>query len=94
MGIALESESSDAQASQPVDKCYLWPCNQITWHWWLRLQTQWRIGMGGREGLDYGAVIAYLRHVAGMTKKQLRQSMSELQAMERAALGVWAKKRD
>ncbi len=50
--------------------------------------------MGGREGLDYGAVIAYLRHVAGMTKKQLRQSMSELQAMERAALGVWAKKRD
>lgn len=66
--------------------CYLWPCNVATWQIWGRLQTQWRTGpMGGRDGLDYTAVIRYLQDVVRLRPRHFKAVFSELQAMEFAA---------
>lgn len=68
------------------DKCYLWPCNLPTWNIWQRLQTQWRTGpMGGRDGLDYAAVIRYLQEVVRLRPRHFQRVFAELQAMEFAA---------
>lgn len=92
LGLCSASDSPE-QPAAPPDKCYLWPCNLPTWRLWHGLQTQWRVGAGGREGLCYASVIGWLRRVAGIGKKQLPEVFAELQAMERAALAVWAEKR-
>ena len=46
--------------------------------------------MGERTGLDYSAVISYLRQVLGTPRKDLADLLAGLQAMEFAALEVWA----
>lgn len=73
------------------DKCYLWPCNVATFNIWGQLQTQWNIGMSGASGLDYTAVIAYLRDVVGTKKKDIPELFQQLRAMEIATLNEWAK---
>lgn len=60
---------------------------------WWRIQTQWRIGMQGREGLDYPGVTDYLRNVARIRPRQFAEVFGALQAMERAALAEWDKQR-
>ena len=81
----------DTDAPPPDDSCYLWPCNLPTFNAWQRVQTQWRCsGMGERTGLDYTAVIAYLRGALGIKQHELPGLLSGLQAMEFAALEVWA----
>lgn len=88
-----QDESDDAQI--PDEKCYLWPCNVRTFNVWQQVQTQWRsAGMGERTGLDYAGVVAYLGSMPGMRPKARSQLFSGLRAMERAALEVWAEKRD
>lgn len=74
--------------------CYLWPCNLEVFDSWQRLQTQWREGMGGRSGLDYAAVLAYLREGCGLSGAALQQRFGLLQALERTALEVWAEHKD
>ena len=89
-GLQLEAADDD-DAPPPDDTCYLWPCNLPTFNAWQRLQTQWRCsGMGERTGLDYSAVISYLRQVLGTPRKDLADLLAGLQAMEFAALEVWA----
>jgi len=36
----------------------VWPENWEAVRLFIRCQTQWRIGMNGRAGLDYGALLA------------------------------------
>lgn len=55
----------------------------------MALQTQWRVGMAGRTGLDYAACLAYLREL-GWRRKQRTRHWAGLRAMEAAALEVWA----
>ncbi len=83
------------EAAPQEDKCYLWPCNVATFDIWQRLQSQWRVGgIGGeRTGLDYAGVISYLREVAHVRNKDLPEVFGGLQAMELAALEVWASQR-
>lgn len=60
---------------------------------WQRVQTQWRVGgTGERTGLDYAAVTSYLREVLGIKPKERAALFGDLQAMEWAALEVWAEK--
>lgn len=76
-----------------MDKCYLWPCNQATFCIWQRLQTQWNhAGMGERSGLDYSAVIGYLRDIRRIPAKERVEIFHGLQAMELAALEAYAEK--
>ncbi|MBV5333462.1 DUF1799 domain-containing protein, partial [bacterium] len=57
-GLQLESPC-DTEACNEV--FFLWPCNVPVWNLWWRVQTLWRAGAQGREGLDYGGLVAYLR---------------------------------
>lgn len=91
LALGLEQVDNDAyDAPLPDQKCYLWPCNLRTFYLWQCLRTQWRIGVAGRTGLDYAAVIAYLRDVACVKPKVLPELFASLQAMECAVLEVVA----
>ena len=56
----------------------------------MDLQTQWRSGMGGREGLIYAEVRGWMDE-RGLTRKKKRQDlMWRVQVLEMAALNAWA----
>lgn len=74
------------------DMFYLWPCNLRVFNIWHGIQTQWHVGMGGRTGLDYAGVLAYLREVLRIKPREVPQIFSSLQAMEFAALQAWSDK--
>lgn len=87
-------QGADDDTPPPPDKCYLWPCNVPTFNLWQRLQTQWRVGgMGGCTGLDYAGVNACM-DLLRIKPKGRSELFSGLQAMEFAALQVWAVKQD
>jgi hypothetical protein len=69
----------------------VWPCNLPTYNLWCRCQTQWRVGgMAGRKtGFDYAGVDVVMRRM-GIPPKEQDQRFAELQAMEVAAINVWA----
>ena len=90
-GLVEDAATTDTAAA--VDVVYLWPCNVRVWGIWQRIQTQWRTGMGGREGLDYQGVAAYLREVERIKPRHFQDTFKCLQAMEFAALDEWAKQR-
>ena len=46
--------------------------------------------MGQRTGLCYASVTGYLRHVQRIKPKDITGLFATLQAMESAALAVWA----
>lgn len=88
-----QADDDDGHGS-PSGFYYLWPCNVQAFNLWQRLQTQWRdSAMGGRTGLDYGAVAAYLRDVLCIKPKERAELFAGIQAMERAALEVWGQER-
>lgn len=57
----------------------------------MQVQTQWRSGMGGREGLDYDGIESEMRNgLVRVRPKDRRRRWAEIKIMERAALGAWA----
>lgn len=63
----------------------VWPENWETARILLELDTQWRVGMGGRIGLDYATLFILLdRH--GLSGDEWWQAFRDIQAMESAAL--------
>lgn len=63
----------------------LWPVFEL----FEALSTQWRTGMCGPTGLDYG-VIRDVAAMIGMKKKQINEVFFDLQVMEAEALAVMA----
>jgi len=57
----------------------------------LRLQTQWRVGMGGPIGLDYGAA-EWLFRLNAIEGLEARSLLDDLQVMEAAVLLALAKR--
>lgn len=57
------------------------------------LQTQWRSGMGGREGLIYSEVFRLMDEVGLRGKRKRMDVFRALQVMEGEALSIWAEKR-
>ena len=55
----------------------------------LQVQTQWRSGMSGLIGLDYGAVAWVLKLVAA--ENEQLALLQDLQTMEHAVLSFFAK---
>jgi hypothetical protein len=94
VAFGLQPGSRDDAAPAPDELCYLWPCNVRAWNVWQQVQTQWRVGMGGREGLDYGGVQVYLASLPGLRPKARAELWAGLRAMEHAALAVWAEQRE
>lgn len=88
--IVTQDDDGGDNARSKHDRCYLWPENVGAFNIWCQLETQWRIGVSGATGLDYTAVIAYLRNVVGIKKKDLPERFAEIRAMEVATLNEWA----
>jgi len=81
-----------AGASRADQEVYLWPCNVQAWQTWCAVQSQWRSGMAGREGLDYAGVRAYLDE-AGLCGDERRDTFKGIRAAEQASLEAWAQQR-
>lgn len=90
----FEVAMPDAPPPDDGEVCHLWPENLLPWECWHYVQTQWRMGMGGATGLDYTAVLAYLKDGKGLRGKKRREVFGLLQLCERETLRVWAEKRE
>lgn len=63
----------------------MWPENWQAWSLFCQVSTQWRVGMGGATGLDYGAVYPLLDRIA-QDAAEWMDLFEDLQILERAAL--------
>ena len=83
MGLELPEATSDP------DLFEVWEENWQVLEIFLKVQTQWRVGMGGLIGLDYSAVAWVLKLV--VPEDQHLTLLDDLQIMERAVLSHIAK---
>ena len=63
----------------------VWPENWQAWVLFCQVSTQWRVGMGGATGLDYGAIYPLLDRIA-QDAPEWMDLFEDLQVLERAAL--------
>lgn len=63
----------------------LLPENQLPFDVFCAMDTQWRVGVGGATGLDYGALPTVLRF-AGVKRAEWSGVWDSVRVMERAAL--------
>lgn len=63
----------------------VWPENWQAWVLFCRVSTQWRVGMGGATGLDYGAIYPLLDRIA-QDAEEWMDLFEDLQVLEGAAL--------
>lgn len=72
----------------PIEVFHLLPEHQLVLQVWNDVDTQWRVGLMGRTGLDYTAVQAHLQ-MAGIPRKRHAELHAQLRIMEHAALAEW-----
>lgn len=84
LGVILPDDHS------PSDNFEVWEENWEVLTLFLRLQTQWRIGMNGLTGLDYAATAWILKLYA--EEQRHRELLEDLQIMEGAVLETIAKR--
>jgi hypothetical protein len=63
----------------------IWDMNYNTFRMFDALRTQWRVGMGGAIGIDYG-VIRDVGKMLGLKNKEINEMFPDLQVMENEAL--------
>ncbi len=63
----------------------IWPDNELTVEVFQMLDTQWRSGMGGPTGLDYGA-LPVIYDTLEIAPHERRGLFAGLRVMEREAL--------
>jgi hypothetical protein len=78
------------EAADPVVE--VWPEHQVPLLLFRAMSTQWRVGMAGMVGLDYG-VLPFVAKQMGVRGKDLRKAFGVLQDMEREALAWLAERR-
>lgn len=80
-------------ADIPDDSVEVWPCCWDSVRLFEAMGTQWRAGMGGAYGLDYG-VVRDVAHLIGIDRKSLPGAFTDLRTLEHEALAVMAEQRD
>lgn len=80
---ALGLKPSDLGSAAFVQDVF--PENMLAVEVFQALDTQWRAGFGGVQGLDYGALPAVLR-LMGVPRVSWKGLFSDLRAMEGAVL--------
>jgi hypothetical protein len=65
----------------------VWPENAHAYALFSQLQTQWRIGMAGPTGLDYGVLFHKLDRL-GLEPDEYEQLEDDVRTLEHAALMV------
>jgi len=68
-----------------TDEVVLWPENQQSYYVFYSMQTQWRVGMNGRTGLDYNVLPEMWRRLK-IHPDDRDFVFSDIQVMEAAAL--------
>lgn len=71
---------------------WIWPDNLPSVNVFIAMSTQWRTGMAGATGLDYGALPAVLRLTA-VPRAQWPEVFESIRVLEDAALEVMRRKR-
>lgn len=67
---------------------HLWPENVAAFAFWRGMQTQWRIGQAGPEGLDYAGVWSLLAHT--VPYRQRKQRFADITHLEAGALNGYS----
>jgi hypothetical protein len=75
------------------DEIFLWPCNLESWRLFMRLQSQWTVGVAGATGLNYSGVESALR-LMGIKGQKRSELFSDIQVMEEATLEAWEQRRN
>ena len=75
------------EAEQRPETFGILPENCEALAWFLRLQTQWRVGMNGPVGLDYGVFIQCARD-EGVKRRDRVWLLEDLRLIEREYLGA------
>lgn len=84
MGAPQEVIDKIITAEQPVEQDFeVWEENWPAVEMWLRVCTQWRVGMNGPVGLDYN-ILPWLFEMYDVQKP--KDMLDDLQAMETAFL--------
>jgi hypothetical protein len=76
-------------AGPPVE---VWPDNWSTVQVFAAMETQWRIGMSGPAGLDYG-VLPNVMRMTGVPRKEWPIVFDGIRIMEGAALDKMREKK-
>jgi hypothetical protein len=63
----------------------VWPENWQAWQLFAYMQTQWRIGFGGRTGLDY-TVLHHKMDRMNLDPEEYEQLENDIRMLEFAAL--------
>jgi hypothetical protein len=69
----------------------IWSDNLSVVNVFIAMDTQWRVGMSGKTGLDYNALPIVMRMI-GVPHKNWTQVFGDLRTMEDAALATMRKK--
>ncbi|MDR2213947.1 MAG: DUF1799 domain-containing protein [Pseudomonadales bacterium] len=69
----------------------IWPENELAYNTFTRLLTQWRVGLNGATGLDYTAVLAFIRTLR-LPRVEADELFADIQLMESWALAALAEK--
>lgn len=87
--LAVWGLCADVPARPAVEPTFhLWPENLSAFAFWRGMQTQWRIGHAGPEGLDYAGVWALLAHT--VPYRQRKQRFADITHMEAGALNGYS----
>ena len=78
----------DDVAAPPLE---VWPGHEEALSLFLAMRTQWRVGMGGATGLDYGVLFHKMDRM-GLTPERYEDLEDEIRIMEGAALEEMGKK--
>ncbi|TKD32591.1 hypothetical protein FCG41_21925 [Azotobacter chroococcum] len=73
------------------DEFGIWPDNWQAVGVFLDMDTQWRVGMAGPVGLDYGALEPVMR-MRGIKKRDRQDVFAAVRIMEAEALRVMREK--
>lgn len=71
----------------------VWPCCWPAVSVMAAMQTQWRVAMGGRFGLDYN-VLPFVLETNEVPRDQWRLVFADLRVMEEEALSIFQEDSD
>lgn len=84
LGLTLEDLGDTA--------AYVWPENLPAVNAFIALLTQWRVGMAGATGLDYGVLPSVFR-LTGIPRSEWPDTFDCIRTMEGEALKIMSEKR-
>lgn len=73
------------------ESCEIWQENELAVDLFSKVSTQWRVGMAGPVGLDYGPMFSLMGRMR-LTEKEYDALFNDMRVVERAALECMVQK--